>query len=116
MILVQNRLRLLSGNKLLGVILIPLLLISCGAFRKTAKVEWPVDDVIVVNPDKGDDISDNVDTTDKKEDKDEEALVYYSVFFKGDKFQVLRHKQNFNIAILLPFHTDAVSQICEDLT
>ena len=82
MILVQNRLRLLSGNKFLGVILIPLLLISCGAFRKTAKVDWPVDDVLVVNSDKGDDIYDNVDTTDKKEVKDEETLVYSTVFLK----------------------------------
>jgi len=107
MILVQNRLRLLSGNRLLGVILIPLLLISCGAFKKTAKVEWPEDDVIVVNPDKGDDTPENVDTTDKMDDKDEEALVYSNVFFKGDNFNVPRHKQKFNIAILLPFHTDA---------
>ena len=113
MILVQNRLRLLSGNKLLGVILILLLLISCGAFRKTAKVEWPVDDVLVVNSDKGDDIYDNVDTTDKKEVKDEETLVYSTVFFKGDKFQVPRHNQNFNIAILLPFHTDAANSIID---
>ena len=113
MILVQNRLRLLSGNKLLGVILILLLLISCGAFRKTAKVDWPVDDVLVVNSDKGDDIYDNVDTTDKKEVKDEETLVYSTVFFKGDKFQVPRHNQNFNIAILLPFHTDAANSIID---
>lgn len=112
MILVQNRLRLLSGNKLLGVILIPLLLISCGAFKKTEKVDWPADDVIVVNPDEGDDPSDKVDTTEKTEDK-EEALVYSSVFFKGDKFNVPRHKQNFNIAILLPFHTDAANSIID---
>lgn len=113
MISVPNRLPLLSGNRLLGVVLIPLLLISCGAFKKTAKVEWPEDDVIVVNPEK-DSTAGKYDTktqdeVDAKEVKEEKTLVYSSVYFKGENFNVPQHKQNFDIAILLPFHSDAAN-------
>jgi len=108
MISVRNHQRLLNGNKLLGLLAIPLLLISCGAFKKTAPIAWPEDDVIVVNPDKDDEPKKDDDPIkDDKDDKQEEELVYSMVTFKGEQFRVPVSKSNsFEIAILLPFHTD----------
>jgi len=109
----QNRLLPLSGNKFLGYFLIPLLFISCGAFKKTQKTEWPEDEeIVVVNPDKGDDDNDDTpvdnDDTPKEDEKEEETLVYSTVTFKGETYnKVPQPKDNFEIAVLLPFHSDA---------
>lgn len=110
MISAQNRLLPLSGNKFLGYFIIPLLFISCGAFKKAQKTEWPEDEeIVVVNPDKGEDKGDDKPNDDKpkEDDKDEETKVYSSVMFKGQSYKVPQHKDNFNIAVLLPFHSDA---------
>jgi ABC-type branched-subunit amino acid transport system substrate-binding protein len=106
MISAQNHLQLLNGNKLLGLFIIPLMLISCGAFKKTQPVAWPDDDVIVVNPDKNTPKKDDP-VKDDKDDKDEETLVYSMVTFKGEQFKVpISKSKTFEIAILLPFHSD----------
>jgi ABC-type branched-subunit amino acid transport system substrate-binding protein len=106
MILAPNRQQLLSGNKLFAYLLLPLLLISCVAFKKTKKVEWPADEEIVeVKPEKV--VEKSVIAKPKVDAKDEETLVYSTVLFKGEEFRVPQHKHNFDIAVLLPFHTDA---------
>ncbi|MDB4174122.1 hypothetical protein N9811_04915, partial [Bacteroidia bacterium] len=106
MILAPNRQQLLSGNKVFAYLLLPLLLISCVAFKKTKKVEWPADEEIVeVKPEKV--VEKSVIAKLKVDAKDEETLVYSTVLFKGEEFRVPQHKHNFDIAVLLPFHTDA---------
>ncbi|PCJ64388.1 MAG: hypothetical protein COA58_13625 [Bacteroidetes bacterium] len=108
MISVQNHLRLLNGNRLIGLLAIPFLLISCGAFKKTQPVVWPQDDdIVVINPDK-DDPPVNEDKP-QEDKKDEETTVYSMVLFKGERYKVPVHKQSFDIAVLLPFHSDAVN-------
>ncbi|MDB4161809.1 ABC transporter substrate-binding protein [Bacteroidia bacterium] len=105
MISAQNRLLPLSGNKFLGYFLVPLLLISCGAFKKTQKTEWPKDDaVVVVNSQNSED--ETAVEVFQKNDTKEEAMIYSSVMFKGQSYRVPKHKDDFNIAVLLPFHSD----------
>lgn len=112
MILAPNRQQPLSGNRLLWVILIPIVLVSCGAFKKTQITGWPEDDVletkdrevVITTPPKN---PGNVTGNEDKVDKKEEVLAYTSVYFKGEKFKVPVHKKSFEIAILLPFHSDA---------
>ena len=107
MTLVRNRLQPSSGNKYLSLLLLPLLLLSCGAFKKTQPTPWPEDDVIVTHP------TDDENKEDKKEVVKEETtpkeedveLTYAMVSFKGEKYRVPVHKKNFKIAVLLPFHT-----------
>ena len=105
MISAQNRLLPLSGNKFIGYFLIPVLLISCGASKKTQTTEWPKDDaVLAVNP-QNSDIETAVEGF-KKNDSKKEATTYSSVIFKGRSYRVPQHKDDFNIAVLLPFHSD----------
>ncbi|MFB1003329.1 MAG: hypothetical protein QMC70_04225, partial [Bacteroidia bacterium] len=76
----------MSGNKFLGYFLVPLLLISCGAFKKTQKTEWPKDDaVIVVNPQNSED--ETAVEVSKKNDTEKEATIYSSVIFKGQSYR-----------------------------
>jgi hypothetical protein len=90
------------------------MLISCGAFKKSQKAEWPKDDeIIVVNPDDGKTPKDKEDETpinpdtDGKDKEDVKEMVYSTVSFKGEEYQVPIHSRSFEIAVLLPFHTDA---------
>ncbi len=101
MISAQNRLLPLSGNKFIGYFLLPLLLISCGAFKKSQRIERPKNDAgIVVNP------QGSEDQPAVKIVNEGDAIVYSSVVFKGQNYRVPQHKHNFNIAVLLPFHSD----------
>ncbi|MDA8886627.1 ABC transporter substrate-binding protein [Bacteroidia bacterium] len=84
------------------------MLISCGAFKKTQPVIWPEDDIIVVTPTKDKDLPEKEDKP-KVEEKNKEALVYSMVTFKGEEYKVPVHKKDFEIAVLLPFHTDSVN-------
>lgn len=108
MISVLSRLPLLSGNKHLGLVFIPLLLISCGAFKKTAKVEWPKDEVVTVKPDKRSETP-KKDDKDENTKKDEKKLTYATVTFRGESFRVPEHNGDFHIAVLLPFHSDGIN-------
>ncbi len=103
MILAQNRQQLLSGNKLIVFLVIPILLVSCGAFKKIIKIDWPEDEeIVVVNPDKG---KVTVLDTPKEDKEKKEEKAYSFVNFKGERFRVPVHKQSFNIVVLLPFHS-----------
>ncbi|MGB1038886.1 MAG: hypothetical protein ACPGYY_09590, partial [Bacteroidia bacterium] len=106
MISVLNRLRPLSGSKPLSLLLIPLLLISCGAFKKTQPTVWPEDDVIV-SSEKEDDRKPKVVENPREDKKEEKTEKYSMVDFKGEVYKVPVHKHNFEIAVLLPFHSDA---------
>lgn len=109
MISAPNRLPLLSGNRFLGYFIIPLLFISCGAFKKVQKTEWPKDEeIVVVTPDKEETIDTDLpkDNPPKKDEKEEETKVYSTVIFKGQSYRVPQHKTTFHIAVLLPFHSD----------
>lgn len=110
MILAQNRLLQLSGNKLIAILLLPIVLISCGAFKKTSReVEWPADDeIVVVQPDAK---PTNPEPKPKEPSKGDVKQVYSTVYFKGESFRVPVHKQEFHIAILLPFHTVGVNSV-----
>ncbi|MEY2924139.1 MAG: hypothetical protein RLZZ337_687 [Bacteroidota bacterium] len=103
MILAQNRLPLLSGNKILAAFVLPIVLISCGAFKKSARtVEWPEDEeIVVIEPTKPE-----AEPVPKPipPKKDEIEQVYTTAYFKGESFRVPVHKQDFHIAIMLPFH------------
>ena len=97
-----NHLQLLNGNRFLALLLIPFLLISCGAFKKTAvATELPKnEEVVVVSPDKGEEPVITKPIPEIKEKK----VTYSTVFFKGESYKVPVHKNDFHIAVLLPFH------------
>ena len=106
MISAPNHQQPLNGNKFLAYLLLPLLLISCGAFKKSQKTEWPEDDeLVVVNPSTDEPDKAISDIKDSKE-KNEVKLVYSTVFFKGEPYKVPVHQKSFEIAVLLPFHSD----------
>ena len=115
MILAPNRQQLLSGNKFLWVLLIPISLVSCGAFRKTQYTYCPQNEVVTISEKQKDTVVENIhhDFTllDIKSVKDE--IAYTSVEFKGDYYDFPVHKKNFHIAILLPFHSDAVNSVSD---
>ena len=106
MISVQNRLQPSSGNKYFSLLLLPLLLLSCGAFKKTQTTPWPEDDVIVTHPSDDKNEEDKKDVVIKETTPKEEnvALTYAMVSFKGEEYRVPVHKKNFKIAVMLPFH------------
>lgn len=113
MISVLNRQRQLSGNKPFSfLLLVPFLLLSCGAFKKSQPTPWPKDDEIGDvskddrNPD-GNDKNDSVPKSDETKSKNDKNKKYEVVYFKGDRYKVPVHKDKFEIAVLLPFHTDA---------
>ncbi|NNJ54801.1 MAG: amino acid ABC transporter substrate-binding protein [Bacteroidia bacterium] len=102
MISAPNHRQLLNGNRLLAVLLIPFLLISCGAFKKTTvATELPEnEEVVVVNPEKKEEPIVEKPVPKVKEKK----VVYSTVVFKGESYKVPVHKRDFHIAVLLPFH------------
>ena len=99
MILAPNRQQLLSGNKFLWVLLIPISLVSCGAFRKTQYTYCPQNEVVTISEKQKDTVVENIhhDFTllDIKSVKDE--IAYTSVEFKGDYYDFPVHKKNFHI-------------------
>lgn len=109
MISAQNHLLPLSGNKFFGYFMIPLLFVSCGALKKAKTAEWPADDKIVetqpVNigsKTRGE----SAGIVSKKAETKEETAASLSVFFRGEIYKSRPHKQDFKIAVMLPFHTD----------
>jgi ABC-type branched-subunit amino acid transport system substrate-binding protein len=110
MISAPNHRQPLSGNKIWLLFLVPLVLISCGAFKKATPTAWPDDDVIVVkpktdpHPNKDTEITKNTDKPSKSNPKKDEVLTYHKVYFKGETFNAPVHKNKFEIAVLLPFH------------
>jgi hypothetical protein len=115
MILAPNHQQPLSGNRFLWVLLIPISLVSCAAFRKTQPAKWLENKVITTSEKKKDtvvnDTQNDFTRLDIEPVKDE--VTYTSVEFKGDYYDVPAHKKNFNIAILLPFHSDAVNSVSD---
>ncbi len=110
MISVQNLQRLLSGNRKLSFLLIiPFLLISCGAFKKSQPTPWPSDDEIgeVKNETEVETKDEPTSDGDKVLSNETKHKKYEEVNFKGDQYQVPIHKKEFEIAVLLPFHSDA---------
>jgi len=104
MISVQNHLPQLNGNKLLAVFLLPIVLVSCGAFKKnTKRVDWPGDEeIVVVEPEVKPEKPKPKPIEPKK---DENKTVYSTVYFKGESYIVPVHKNDYHVAVLLPFHT-----------
>ncbi len=101
MISAQNRLPQLNGNKILALLVVPIVLVSCGAFKRTVDVDpLPEEDVVVVEPTQKESEVEKPKVLPKKEDK----TVYRRVDFRGEVFRVPVHKQDFKIAVLLPFH------------
>jgi ABC-type branched-subunit amino acid transport system substrate-binding protein len=107
MISAPNHQQPLNGNKFLAYLLLPILLISCGAFKKSQKTEWPEDDEIEVANISDDEPDKPISVTNVIKEKNEVKLVYSNVLFKGEPYKVPVHKKNFEIAVLLPFHSDA---------
>ncbi len=113
MILAPNRPQRLSGNRFLWVLLIPISLVSCGAFKKAQPVEWPKNEELTVKQ------KDSVLSNSQNDSKPIETITtkdelkYTSVEFKGNYYKVPVHKKNFNIAILLPFHSDAINSVSD---
>jgi ABC-type branched-subunit amino acid transport system substrate-binding protein len=103
MILAQNRLPQLNGNKILALLVLPIVMISCGAFKKTTGNDRvPVEEeVVVVEPKKNEGEAETPEVLPKKE---EVKTKYSTVLYRGEKFRVPVHKKNFEIAVLLPFH------------
>ena len=100
MILVPNRRQPLNGNKFLAYLVLPLLLISCGAFKKSSTIEWSKDDeIVVVNPSNEKTKTPTTDTKDEKDDQTEKR-GYSFVWFKGERYKVPVHDKSFDIAIL----------------
>lgn len=102
MILALNHLQPLNGSKNIAIFLLPILLFSCGAFKKVPEVlGLPLpekDTVLVINHEE------SADTTAFEPSVGEEEMVYETVLFKGYEFKVPIHSSNFNIAVILPFH------------
>ena len=108
MISVQNHLRRLSGSNIGLFLLVLILLISCGAFRKTPTVEWPKDDEIVIEgKEEKTETSTGVESKPKNDSKKAKKQKYEIINFKGEDFRVPIHDHSFNIAIILPFHSDS---------
>ena len=108
MILAPNHPQPLSGNRFFWVLLVPICLISCGAFRKTQPEEWSKNEVVVASQ------KDSVFSNSENDFKPSETTTienvwYTSVDFNGNYYKVPVHKKNFTIAILLPFHSDALN-------
>jgi ABC-type branched-subunit amino acid transport system substrate-binding protein len=106
MISAPNHQQPLNGNKFLAYLLLPILLISCGAFKKSQKTEWPEDDGIEVANISDDEPDKPISATKGLKEKNEVKLVFSTVLFKGEPYKVPVHKNNFEIAVLLPFHSD----------
>ena len=113
MISVQNHLPQLSGNRLLAVFVLPVVLISCGAFKKNSRnLEWPVDEeIVVVEPEQK---PEKIKPTPVELKKDDNKTVYSTVRFKGENFKVPQHKDDFHIAILLPFHSFGTNSVQDE--
>lgn len=76
------------------------MLFSCGAFKKTPTeppVIQPQEDVVVNPPDPDPPLV-------PKPPESTEELAYHKVYFRGYEFNAPLNKQDFNVAILLPFH------------
>ena len=96
MILVQNPLQLLSGSRFTRLFILSFL-ISYNSYANLTKSKC-------FSLDKG--LSSNILT---KENKTENQDSLYEITFRGKKFLVPPHKKSFKIAVLLPFHSDAVN-------
>ncbi len=91
----------LSGNKRLILLVLPVLLFSCGAFNTLPTADVPDNrPVVTEDPVKEDPIQD----PDVVPNQAADQTVYHQVFFQGYEFQVQAHKQEFSIAVILPFH------------
>ena len=106
---VLNRRPQLSGSKIGFVLLLPVLLVSCGAFKKIGGNDTPVplpeEDVVVIDDDKTEDPVPPV-----KEEVKEVKTKYTSKFFKGDLYnRVPVHNNDFNIVVMLPFHSSGTA-------
>lgn len=96
MILVPNPLQLLSGSRFTRLFILSFL-ISYNSYANLTKSKC-------FSLDKG--LSSNILTI---ENKTENQDSLYEITFRGKKFLVPPHKKSFKIAVLLPFHTDAVN-------
>jgi ABC-type branched-subunit amino acid transport system substrate-binding protein len=104
MTLVLNRLLQLSGNKSYLFIVL-LVLSSCGLLKGTT-VSDKNDDVVIENKSPKKEIAINKD---EKPDPNSNSLPVEKkeVWFQGEKFEVdLKRKEEFKIALILPFNTD----------
>ena len=100
MILAPNLRQLLSGNKVILFVLVPILLVSCGAFTKLIHDE-PEEPVVIIADTTTAPVIDTFVEVPKEDDVDE---LYEYVEFKGQQYKVPVHKKDFTIALLLPFH------------
>lgn len=103
MILAPNPQQPLSGSNRIAILFLPLLFFSCGAFKKVPETLPNTipnsDTVLVVNDPVMNDTSSHVPITDEVEE------AYQTVYFRGFEFKVPLHSSDFNIALILPFHT-----------
>ncbi|MFT5513505.1 MAG: ABC-type branched-subunit amino acid transport system substrate-binding protein [Bacteroidia bacterium] len=99
---VQNRLPLLSGNKVLAI-LSALVLLSCNAFKVVSR-----DEPVVRNEEKVKEKKE-VKTTDNQDDPvEEQKKKRITVDFFGKEFQVEPHRTEFKVALILPFYYNAI--------
>ena len=102
MISAPNPQQPLSGSKKLWLLILPVLLFSCGAFSSL-----PGDKPVVVHPLPGVDSTSTVTPDDDPPvdtPDDHTEAKFQEVIFHGQTFQVQAHKHEFNIALILPFH------------
>ncbi|MCB0734365.1 MAG: hypothetical protein KDC76_07285, partial [Bacteroidetes bacterium] len=115
MMSVQNLRRRLSGNKII-VIGLCLVLLSCNAFRLVPETKGGNTEPVKNNP------TDQTETTEttkeapsesgeKNEKPEKESNRLKTIEFFGEKYQVAPHKDQFRIALILPFFYDAQSDI-----
>lgn len=98
MTLALSRLLPLNGNKRLALFVLPVLMLSCGAFKHTVVEEPAVNEEVVIEP--------NEEEVQQPEKKLIPPILkeYNSVIFQGETYRVPAHKNEFEIAVLLPFH------------
>ncbi|MCB9241709.1 MAG: amino acid ABC transporter substrate-binding protein [Flavobacteriales bacterium] len=115
MMSVQNLRRRLSGNKII-VIGLCLVLLSCNAFRLVPETKGGNTEPVKNNP------TDQTETTETtkeapsesgemNEKPEKESNRLKTIEFFGEKYQVAPHKDQFRIALILPFFYDAQSDI-----
>ncbi len=103
MISAPNHQPLLNGNRKAFLLFLPLLLFSCGAFKKTVppvEPSFPLADSVAVEHPNPDPPMDHPDP----DPIPTENTAYSNVYFRGYSFKVPEHKSEFKIAIILPFH------------
>jgi ABC-type branched-subunit amino acid transport system substrate-binding protein len=108
MISVQNRRQPLSGNKYIVLFLTAILFVSCGAFKRVGdrdiiQPDSEPKDAVIIQP------KETKPKPPKKEEKKEKKVVYTTKFFKGELYRkVPVHDEEFNIVVMLPFHSKGV--------